>query len=33
MADIAMQLHIEADLDAVYKAISTAEGIHGCFTG
>jgi uncharacterized protein YndB with AHSA1/START domain len=32
MADIAMQLHIEADPDAVYTAISTTEGIHGWFT-
>ncbi|MER6351732.1 SRPBCC domain-containing protein [Streptomyces sp. NPDC001634] len=32
MADIAMQLHIEADADTVYEAISTAEGIHSWFT-
>lgn len=32
MADIAMQLHIEADPDTVYAAISTAEGIRGWFT-
>ena len=32
MADIAMQLHIDADADTVYRAVSTAEGIHGWFT-
>jgi uncharacterized protein YndB with AHSA1/START domain len=32
MADIAMQLHIEADPEAVYTAISTTEGIRGWFT-
>ncbi|WNZ11627.1 TIGR03086 family metal-binding protein [Streptomyces sp. 11x1] len=32
MADIAMRLHIEADPDTVYAAISTTEGIHGWFT-
>ncbi|MEV0218309.1 hypothetical protein [Streptomyces sp. NPDC050704] len=32
MADITMQLHIEADADTVYAAISTTEGIHGWFT-
>ncbi|WP_405604564.1 SRPBCC domain-containing protein [Streptomyces sp. NBC_01410] len=32
MADIAMQLHIEADADTVYAAISTTEGIRGWFT-
>ncbi|WP_371670166.1 SRPBCC domain-containing protein [Streptomyces sp. NBC_00289] len=32
MADIAMQLHIGADADTVYAAISTAEGIHAWFT-
>ncbi|MGP3948580.1 hypothetical protein [Streptomyces sp. 7N604] len=32
MADIAMQLHIEADADTVYAAISTTEGIEGWLT-
>ncbi|GAA0671970.1 hypothetical protein GCM10010193_25370 [Kitasatospora atroaurantiaca] len=32
MADIAMQLHIEADADTVYAAISTTEGIRSWFT-
>ena len=32
MADIAMQLRIEADADTVYAAISTTDGIHGWFT-
>ncbi|MFC4606839.1 SRPBCC domain-containing protein [Streptomyces maoxianensis] len=32
MADIAMQLHIEADADTLYAAISTTEGIRGWFT-
>ncbi|WP_326654089.1 MULTISPECIES: SRPBCC domain-containing protein [unclassified Streptomyces] len=32
MADIAMQLHIEADADTVYTAISTTEGIRSWFT-
>ncbi|MFG1665313.1 SRPBCC domain-containing protein [Streptomyces sp. Y7] len=32
MADISMQLHIAADPDTVYAAISTTDGIHGWFT-
>ncbi|MER5459877.1 SRPBCC domain-containing protein [Streptomyces sp. NPDC002668] len=32
MADIAMQLHIEAGADTVYAAISTTEGIRSWFT-
>jgi uncharacterized protein YndB with AHSA1/START domain len=32
MADIAMQLHIDADAETVYRAVSTAEGIRGWFT-
>ncbi|GAA0674309.1 hypothetical protein GCM10010193_28960 [Kitasatospora atroaurantiaca] len=32
MADIAMQLHIEADADTLYAAISTTEGIRSWFT-
>jgi uncharacterized protein YndB with AHSA1/START domain len=32
MADIAMQLHIDADADTVYQAVATSEGIRSWFT-
>jgi uncharacterized protein YndB with AHSA1/START domain len=32
MADIAMQLHIDADADSIYRAVATADGIRGWFT-
>ena len=32
MADIAMQLHIDADADTLYRAVATADGIRSWFT-